>query len=200
MTPSTRQLSRTRSRAILLILLALPACGGRKEPEVAPRPTETAERLVPRSDVWLLEAGGTPPSDTTFALPAGEFRFIVIRNGLPDQAAFVVLEFPADAFELPAGTPVPMTVRVRPGVYGIDFSTGERPKGARITFKYARHFEAPLAAREHFGGDAGYERALVVARLQDDGNVLLLRTRRPHVNDVGAPLDEPGSYVVAAAK
>ena len=40
----------------------------------------------------------------------------------------------------------------------------------------------------------------MVARLQDDGNVLLLRTRRPHVNDVGAPLDESGSYVVAAAK
>ncbi len=200
MTLLTRQLSRTRSRAILLTLLALPACGGRKEPVTTARPEETTERLVPRSDVLLLEAGGTPPADTTFALPAGEFRFIVIRNGPPDQAAFVVLEFPADAFELPAGTPVEMSVRVRPGVYGIDFSTAEKPRGARITFKYARHFEAPLAARERFGSDLGYELALVVARLQDVGNVLLLRTRRPHVNDVGAPLDESGSYVVAAAR
>lgn len=200
MTPLTRQLSRTRSRAFLLALLALPACGGKKEPVATPRPTETSERLVPRSDVWLLEAGGTPPSDSTFTVPAGEFRFIVIRNGPPDQAAFVVLEIPADAFALPAGTPVEMSVRIRPGVYGIDFSTAEQPTGARITFKYARHFEAPLAAREFFGSDAGYERALVVARLQDDGNVLLLRTRRPHVNDVGAPLDQSGSYVVAAAR
>lgn len=193
-------LSRTRSTALLGLILALAACGSHKEPTLAPRPQETEERLVAKADTWILEDGGTPPTDTTLTIPAGEFRFIVVRNGLPDQAAFVVLEFPPDAFAVPAGTLVPMSIRVRPGVYGIDFSCAERPTGARITFKYARHFEAPLEAEGYFGSPTGYERALVVARLQDDGNVLLLRTRRPNVNNVGAPLEQSGSYVVAAGK
>jgi hypothetical protein len=184
----------------LFTFLALAACGGRRQPSVTTVPDETPERLLPQRDVWILEAGGTPPTDTTLALPAGEFRFIVVRNGLPDRAAFVVLEFPATAFELPPGTPVEVSIRIRPGVYGIDFSSAEKPAGARITFKYARHFEAPVAAQRYFGSDAAFERTLVVGRLQDDGTILLLRTRRPHVNDVGAPLDQSGSYVVAGPR
>lgn len=191
--------SRTRSTAALLAALALAACGGRRTEPPAPAPQETAERLVNQSDLWILEAGGTPPDDTTLTIKAGEFRFVVVRNGPPDQATFVVLEFPEKAFALPYGTPVEMTISIRPGVYGIDWVCAERPTGARITFKYARHFEAPVAARRHYGSDIAFERALVVARLNDDGTALLLRTRRPHVNDVGAPLEQSGSYVVAAA-
>lgn len=185
---------------MLLAILGLLACGGRRQPPPGPAPEETAERLVSQQDTWILEAGGTPPDDTTLTLTAGEFRFIVVRNGPPDQAAFTVLEFPEKAFALPYGTPVEMSISVRPGVYGIDWVCAERPTGARITFKYARHFEAPVAARRRYGSDTAFERELVVGRLQDDGNILLLRTRRPHVNDVSAPLDQSGSYVVAGLK
>jgi hypothetical protein len=197
---TTCHLSRTRSRAALLALLAVAACGGRRNAPPGPGPEETAERLLPQADVWVLEAGGTPPDDTTLTIPAGVFRYIVIRNGPPDQAAFAVLEFPEKAFSLPYGTPVEMSISVRPGVYGIDWICAERPTGARITFKYARHFEAPVAARRRYGSDTAFERELAVGRLLDDGTILLLRTRRPHVNDVSAPLEQSGSYVVAGPR
>jgi hypothetical protein len=200
MTPLHRHMSRTRSIARGLALLALAGCGGRRASAPAPAPQETAERLLPQQETWVLEAGGTPPDDTTLTITAGEFRFIVVRNGPPDLAAFVVLEFPETAFALPRGTPVEMSISVRPGVYGVDWICAERPVGARITFKYARHFEAPVAARRRYGSDTAFERQLVVGRLLDDGNILLLRTRRPHVNDLSAPLEESGSYVVAGPK
>ena len=54
----------------------------------ASQPEETPERTLPQSDVWVLEAGGTPPNDTTYTLIAGQRRVVVLRNGAPDLATF----------------------------------------------------------------------------------------------------------------
>ncbi len=195
--------SRTRSNARLWAVLALAVaagCGGRRNVNTSVRPEETAERTLPQTDVWVLEAGGTPPDDTTLTLTAGQARVVVLRNGPPDLTTFAVLVFPDSALKAPEGTPIELALSVRPGVYGLDISSKAETAGARIIFKYARHFEAPIAARKKYGSDAAFEKELAIGRLDDDGSILLLPTRRPDEDNLSAPIRGNGSYVVAGPR
>ena len=186
---------------MLALALALAAaCGGGRGVNTASQPKETVERTLPQTDVWVLEAGGTPPNDTTLTLIAGHARVVVLRNGAPDLATFAVLTFPDSSLKAPLGTPVELTVRVRPGVYGVDVDCNAETVGARIVFKYARHFEAPTAAVKKYGSDAAFERDLAIGRLGDDGSILLLVTRRPSEDNLSAMLKGNGSYVVAGPR
>lgn len=204
MTQPDQHFSRTRSIGLLLALLALvllgTGCGGRRSTSTSAAPLETPERLLQQSDVWVVEAGGTPPDDTTLTVETGRNRILVLRNGAPDQATFAVLNFPDSAFGKAPGGTVSVTVRVRPGVYGLDIECPSAPVGARITFNYARHFEAPVAAVKKYGTGFAFEREVVVGRLNDDGSILMLRTRRPNPDNVSAPLTQSGSYVVAGPR
>ena len=123
MTRLRGHLSRTRSnarRGAILALLLVLGCGGRHNVNGSSQPEETPERTFRQVDIWVLEAGGTPPDDTTYTLIAGQRRVVVLRNGAPDLATFAVLTFPDSSLKAPEGTPVELTVRVRPGVYGVD--------------------------------------------------------------------------------
>lgn len=203
MTQLLRHLSRTRSsarRGAVVALALAAACGGRRNVTTSSRPQATVERTLPQADVWILEAGGTPPDDTTLTLEAGHARVVVLRNGAPDLATFAVLIFPDSSLKAPEGTPVELTVRVRPGVYGVDVECGAEAAGASIIFKYARHFEAPTAAAKKYGSAAAFERELAIGRLNDDGSILLLATRRPNEDNLSAPLKGSGSYVVAGPR
>jgi len=203
MTRLRGHLSRTRSNArpgtILALLLVL-GCGGRHNVNGSSQPEETPERTFRQVDIWVLEAGGTPPDDTTYTLIAGQRRVVVLRNGAPDLATFAVLTFPDSSLKAPEGTPVELTVRVRPGVYGVDIDCKAETQGARIVFKYARHFEAPNAAEEKFGSATAFEHDLAIGRLNDDGTILMLPTRRPNQDNLSAPIRGNGSYVVAGPK
>jgi len=184
----------------MLVLALAAACGGRRNVNTSARPDETAERTLPQADVWVLEAGGTPPNDTTLTLTAGQARVVVLRNGAPDLTTFAVLVFPDTALKAPEGTPIELTIRVRPGVYGLDIACEAETSGARILFKYARHFEAPIAARKKYGSDDAFEKELAIGRLDDDGSILLLPTRRPNEDNLSAPIRGNGSYVVAGPR
>lgn len=200
MTRLRGHLSRTRSSArgwALLALVLAGACGGRRNVNSSSRPEETAERTLPQADVWVLEAGGTPPDDTTLTLIAGQARVVVLRNGAPDLATFAVLIFPDSSVKAEPGTPVELTLRVRPGVYGLDIDCKVETVGARIMFKYARHFEAPTAALKKYGSNEAFERQLVIGRLNGDSTILLLATRRPNQDNLNAGIKGNGSYVVA---
>jgi hypothetical protein len=185
------------SLLVLSLVLAAVGCArkrttGRTAPEVTPR------RTMPADSVYVLEAGGTPPADTVVRLVPGQRRAVVLRHGPPDQAAFAVVEFGDSAFT--GGDSAMVTLRPRPGVYGLDI-TSDRPfREGRITFKYARHFAAPLAARTRYGDDRRFERQLAVGHLPGDGRIVLLPTRRPTADNVSAELDGPGAYVVAGPK
>ena len=194
-----RTRSNARRAAIIAVALAL-GCGGRQNVNGSSQPEETPERTLPQADVWVLEAGGTPPNDTTYTLIAGQRRVVVLRNGAPDLATFAVLTFPDSALKAPEGTPVELTVHVRPGVYGVDIDCKAELVGARLVFKYARHFEAPNAAEQKFGSATAFERDLAIGRLNDDGTILLLPTRRPNQDNLSAPIRGNGSYVVAGPK
>lgn len=185
------------SLLVLSLLLAATGCArkraaGRVAPDVTPL------RTMPADSVFVLEAGGTPPADTVVRIAPGRRRAVVLRHGPPDQAAFAIVEFGDSAFT--GGDSAQVTIRPRPGVYGLDI-TSDRPfQGGRITFKYARHFAAPTAARERYGDDVKFERQLAVGRLPGDGRIILLPTRRPTADNVSAELDGPGAYVVAGPK
>jgi len=111
-----------------------------------------------------------------------------------------VLTFPDRSLKAPEGTQVELTVRVRPGVYGVDIDCKTETVGARLVFKYARHFEAPNAAEQKFGSATAFEHDLAIGRLNDDGTILLLPTRRPNQDNLSAPIRGNGSYVVAGPK
>lgn len=189
-----------RPAAGLAAFLLLGGCGG-AAPGAAPaglQPAPTAAtRAVAAGQLLVLECAGTPPPDTTVRFPMGERRLVTLRHGPPEQALFAVVDFPDNAFGAAAGD-VSVTIRPRPGLYGIDLESDRPFRGARVTFKYARHFAAPAAARARHGSDAAFERELVVARVEE-GTAYLLPSTRPATDNLSAAADGPGRYLVAGA-
>jgi hypothetical protein len=130
---------------------------------------------------------------------AGEERTIVLRHGPPENIVFARITFSADAFP-DSGQTVTVELQLRPGVYGIDLTTSQpfRGKGASLVFEYARFFSAPARARQIYGSDLAFERALAIGRLLPDANIELLASSRPAADNLGAELPAPGPYLVAA--
>jgi hypothetical protein len=178
--------------------LALAACGGRP----ASRGAEAAApvRLVPLSQAIVLETAGPPPRDTVVAFVTGERRVILVSHGPPENIVFAELEFPPRAFA-DSGRPVEVRVKPRPGVYGIDIATSIPLRSdASVVFKYARYFSAPARAREAFGSDAEFERALAIGQVRNDSMLALLPSTRPASDVLRAEFSGPGRFVVAAAR
>jgi hypothetical protein len=149
--------------------------------------------------VIVLETSGPPPSDTSVTFAAGQERTIVLRHGPPENIVFARLTFLADAFA-DSGQTVKVDLHPRPGVYGLDLTTSQpfKEKGASLIFEYARFFSAPARARQVYGSDIAFERALAIGRLLPDANIDLLPPFRPGADNLGAELPAPGSYLVAA--
>ena len=91
-------------------------------------------------------------------------------------------------------------MRPRPGVYGLDIITSlPLAREASVTFKYARYFLAPARARQVYGNDVLYERALSVGQLIPSGSLLaLLPSTRPAADNLRGAMSAPGTYLVAA--
>jgi hypothetical protein len=149
--------------------------------------------------VIVLETSGPAPSDTSVTFTAGESRDIVLRHGPPENIVFARLRFPAEAFG-DRGQTVKVDVHPRPGVYGIDLTTSLplRENAATLVFEYSRFFSAPARARQVYGSDLAFERALAVGRLLPDAQLELLPPIRPAADNLGGKLPAPGSYLVAA--
>lgn len=180
------------------LCLAAAACGGARtagEGDAAPR-EET--RVVPASEVIVLETSGPQPPDTAVTFAAGQPRVIVLRHGPPEYIVFAELTFPVAAFAEP-GRDVRVEIRPRPGVYGLEVATSLAIRdSATIAFKYPRYFAAPGKARAVYGSDMAYERALRIGRVMPKGMVALLPSTRPYHDMLLAPLPAAGTYVAAA--
>jgi hypothetical protein len=124
---------------------------------------------------------------------------IVLRHGPPENILFATLTFRVDAFA-DSGQAVRVDVHPRPGVYGLDFSTSLplRPRGASLTYGYARFFSAPAKARKVYGNDLAYQRALAIGRILPESRLELLPSSRPAADVLEAELPGTGSYLVAA--
>lgn len=152
----------------------------------------------PLSGVHVLEATGGSPSDTTVTFTAGHPRVIVMRHPAPDYAMFAEVAFDSASFPGRSGE-VRVSVRPLPGIYGIELETSAGFRRATVTFKYAVHFLAPAGARNAYGSDIAFERALFVARLEGEA-VTFLPSTRPATDNLAAVLTAPGSYLVAAPR
>lgn len=180
------------------LCLAAAACGGRPGTRTTGEPA--AARVVPLASAIVLETAGPPPSDTTVSFTTGLPRIIVLRHGPPENVVFAELMFPPAAFQADSGLPVRVDVRPRPGVYGVEvITTLPLRGGATITFKYPRYFSAPARARQAYGNDALFERALAIGQLRPDGQLALLASTRPASDNLRSALPAPGTYLVAAA-
>ena len=180
----------------LVLLLALAGAGcARRRAAGQPVSDVTPRRTLPADSVFILEAGGDPPADTAVRIAPGARRAVVLRHPAPEQAVFAVVEFGDSAS---TDGPADLTFHVRPGTFGLDITASGPIGEGTITFKYARYFVAPKAARERYGSDARFERRLAVGHLRADGKIDLLPTRRPASDNISAALDGPGTYVVAA--
>ena len=193
-------ISRGRWRpASWLCLVTAVGCGG------GPASTRTgaepsAARVIPLSAAIVLETSGPPPSDTTVEFVTGEPRVIVLRHGPPENVEFAEVSFPPRAFQGDSGRAVKVAVRPRPGVYGVDVITSlPLVQEASVTFKYARYFSAPARARQVYGSDVQYERALSVGRYVPSGPLLSLGpSSRPAADNLRGPVPASGTYLVAA--
>lgn len=186
----------------------LAACGGAPAAgPAAPKRDDLKPRVVlPVSQLYVLEATGVSPSDTTVTFLQGTRRTIVLRHGPPDNTVFVELFFSEKAFPAPKDSLVPrdsvrLELRPRPGQYGLDVTMSATPeRGATIRFKYPVHFGAPIAAIEKYGTRTRYERALMVGIRVDSTSFGLYESERPASDNLVAPFLGSGTYLVAAPR
>lgn len=185
----------------MFLMFSALACRARQVPTTGePTPTPSAPRVVPLSRVIILETSGPPPADTSVSFTAGSERTIVMYHG-GENITFARLIFGPGAFA-DSGRTVEVEVRPRPGIYGLDLTTSLplRENQATVVFEYSRYFSAPARAREVYGGDEAYERALAVGRLLPDGQVELLPSIRPAVDNLRAGMTSAGRYMVGSAQ
>jgi hypothetical protein len=157
--------------------------------------------VVALSRALLLGTSGAAPHDTMVTFPAGRHRTVVLRHAPPDNVAFATLDFPPSAFAADTGRDVTVRLHAPAGVYGLGIETSSPiGRGATVTFEYPRYFSAPPGARQVYGSDVAFERALAVARLQPDSMLALLESTRPAPDQLRAPLASAGTYYVAAPR
>jgi hypothetical protein len=153
--------------------------------------------------VFLLETAGVPPDDTTLTVARGARRVIVLRHGPPDNLIFADVTLPAtapDSLPRPGPDSIRISLRPRPGVYGVDVESPALPVGTTVTFEYPVHFSAPAEARQKYGTDAGFEAVMAVGQLLPDGGIRFLISTRPTSDNLRAAIPGPGGYVVGAPR
>lgn len=198
----TGTLSR-HTRAITLALAGLatalaPACRGAgvSGAELSGEPTAR----LPADRVFVMEVSGIPASDTAVTFLAGQARTILLQHGPPDNTVFAEVAFPRGSFP-GADDSVTVTLRPRPGVYGLELEMPRPPgPGATIRFRYPMHFAPPRAAELQYGQRARLEAALVVGRVLEDGEIGLLVSSRPASDNLQAPIVGAGTYLLIAPR
>ncbi|MGQ0703401.1 MAG: hypothetical protein ACT4PM_09760 [Gemmatimonadales bacterium] len=193
-----RAISRRPRRRASAALVLLAGCAP-KAPEAGPVP----ETTLPLSRVFVLEAAGAMPDDTTVTVVPGIDRVIVLRRSAPDFGLFARVTLPDTALRAGGnGSPAELTLRPVPGEYGLDLEiTDSLAPGGTLLFSYGSHFVAPAGARERYGSDLLFERELRIARVRGAGDsVELLPTSRPGTDLVGAVMPAAGRYLVVAPR
>lgn len=198
----------TRPFHHLTALLLISGCGS-PAPVAAPSPDGTVQvptgpvvvRTAPRGETAPVEVGGIAPNDTVVVLRRGEPRVVILRHGPPDRAEFVELTLPATVFARAPRDTVQLTIKARPGVYGVDLSAdADWGPGTQIAFKYAVHFYPPADAVRRYRTLTEIDRRLTVARRERNGDLTLYLSTRPSPDVLRAYIPGEGTYVMVVGK
>jgi acetamidase/formamidase len=190
------------------LLAGLAACGGAGAP-VAPVPGTAVQvpegpvavRVAPRGETEAVEVGGIAPNDTVIALRRGQGRTVILRHGPPDRTEFVEVFLPSTVFARAPRDTVQVTIRARPGVYGIDLSAdADWGPGTEIAFKYAVHFYPPADALRQYRTLTEVERRLTVARRERNGDLTIYLSVHPATDVLRAFIPGEGTYVMVVGK
>ncbi|HWA40110.1 MAG TPA: hypothetical protein VG712_00770 [Gemmatimonadales bacterium] len=198
----------TRPLPCLTALLLITGCGS-AAPAAAPSPDGTAQvpagpvvvRTAPRGETAPVEVGGIAPNDTVVLVRRGESRVVILRHGPPDRAEFIELTLPATVFARAPRDTVRVTIKARPGVYGVDLSAdADWGPGAQIAFKYAVHFYPPADAVRRYRTLTEIDRRLTVARREQNGDLTLYLSSRPAPDVLRAMIPGEGTWVMVVGK
>ena len=199
-------ISRTGCIGASALALLILACGPPRVSETAGGGPPPPKPLPPRplSEVFVLEAAGAQPDDTSLSMMPGVPRVIVLRRSAPDFGLFARIELGDSTLRTGANLPggeATLTIHPRPGEYGLELEVqGTFGGGGSILFSYGTHFVAPAGARERYGSDIYFERQLAIGRVDANDQVTFLPTSRPGSDMLSAPLPGPGRYLVAAPR
>lgn len=191
------------------LALALLGCHGGSAPVLAPNPDGTTQvptapvavRTAPRGETAPVEVGGIAPGDTVVAVRRGESRVIILRHGPPDRAEFVELSLPATVFARAVRDTIHVTIKPRPGVYGVELSAdADWGPGAEIAFKYAVHFYPPADAVRMYRTLTEIDRRLTVARRESNGDLTIYLSTRPAPDVLRALIPGAGTWVMVVGK
>lgn len=143
----------------------------------------------------MLESSGATVPDTavTFAVATG--RTIVLRHARPDDAIFLVLQFPASKDSLRTHDSVHVTIHPTPGKYAFTLATPDKiGSGGQATFSYAIHFRTPGDAVAKYPSLGRFEAQLVPGAIGADNKVEFLVGARPAADMIRFALAGPGTY------
>lgn len=158
-------------------------------------------RTAARGETAPVEVGGIAPNDTVVTVARGEPRVVILRHGPPDRAEFFELILPPTVFAGSPGDSVRVTIRPRPGVYGVELSAdAEWGPGAELAFKYAVHFYPPADAVRRYRTLTEVDRRLTVARRERNGDLTLYLSSRPAPDVLRAFIPGEGTWVMVVGK
>lgn len=167
-----------------------------------PVPTgPVAVRVAPKGETSPVEVGGVPPNDTVVVVRRGVARVVILRHGPPDRTDFAELSMPGTVFARAAKDSVLVTIRTRPGVYGLELSAdADWGPGTALTLRYAIHFFPPAAALQRYATLTEIDRRLTVARRAPNGDLTIYLTSHPAPDVIRAFIPGGGTYVMVVGK
>jgi hypothetical protein len=175
-------------------------CGG-QAPAGPPSPAAITGQPIGADHVFVLDASGTVPGDTTVDFDPAVGRTVILRHRAPDDAIFLILTMPAGAVVPRAGSRARVTILPVAGEYGFHLTTLDSlGPGVQAAFSYARHFEAPAGALTRYGSPVAFESALSAARYTSETQIEFLSSERPGADMIRFAVASGGTYVLAAPR
>jgi hypothetical protein len=151
--------------------------------------------------VWQIEASGAPVRDTSVTFAASSGRTIVLRHAQPDNAIFLILDFPPSTDSSRTGDSLHIRVEPVAGKYAFVLVTPDKlAPAAQATFSYAIHFRAPTEASAKYPSTSALEQALAPALLGAASKVQYVGGTRPAADVVRFPVATAGSYSLVVAR
>jgi hypothetical protein len=193
-------ISRRRLGRASWVVLAAIACGGRSTDTEKAKVGPQSIRIIPFAQAIVLETSGPPVADTSVTFTSGFPRTIILRHGTPGDLVFAELTFPPAAFA-DSGQPVQVSLKPRPGLYGMDVRISVSLKTrAVLVFKYPRYFRMPAKAQSTYRGHVAFEQALAIGQMMPGDQLAMLPSTRPASDNLSAEISGGGTYLVAAPR